>query len=219
MAVDIITYLAYGVGVSIVVVLLWVIVSSLMAQAHRERLDNAELSLDRQEVIHGMNMGDKYFEFMQERAISEDMKQSRETSFLHNTMLINQDFEHNMETKWFNLYRMQVMNEIQNDNKMTDAFVRAMQIFGVSVIANLIQNGLSQADILSLINQGATVNDLKELIQLANEENGGNTELLKFAIDALKEANKPVTPQDLIDAVKALKQAGVSVEGTETQSK
>jgi hypothetical protein len=217
--VDIITYLAYGVGLGIFLVLLWVIISSLMAQNHRERIDDAELSLDRMEVVHDMNMGDKYFEFMQERAISEDMKQSRETSFLHNTMLINQDFEHNMENKWFNLYRMQVMNQIQNDNKMTDAFVRAMQIFGVSIIANLISAGLSQADVLSLINQGATVDNLKELIQLAEDNSGGNTDLVKFALESLKEANKPFTVNDLIDAVKALKQAGVTVEGTQAQAK
>ena len=190
-----------------------------MAQNHRERMDNTELSLDRMEVVHDMNMGDKYFEFMQERAISEDMKQSRETSFLHNTMLINQDFEHNMENKWFNLYRIQVMNQIQNDNKMTDAFVRAMQIFGISIIANLINAGLSQADILSLINQGATVNNLKELIQLAEDNGGMNTDLVKFALESLKEANKPFTVNDLIEAVKALKQAGVSVEGTQAQAK
>jgi len=217
--VDIITYLAYGVGLGIFLVLLWVIISSLMAQNHRERMDNTELSLDRMEVVHDMNMGDKYFEFMQERAISEDMKQSRETSFLHNTMLINQDFEHNMENKWFNLYRMQVMNQIQNDNKMTDAFVRAMQIFGISIIANLINAGLSQADVLSLINQGATVDNLKELIQLAEDNGGMNTDLVKFALESLKEANKPFTVNDLIDAVKALKQAGVSVEGTQAQAK
>jgi hypothetical protein len=217
--VDIITYLAYGVGLGIFFILLWVIISNLMAQTHRERMDNTELSLDRMEVVHDMNMGDKYFEFMQERAISEDMKQSRETSFLHNTMLINQDFEHNMENKWFNLYRMQVMNQIQNDNKMTDAFVRAMQIFGISIIANLINAGLSQADVLSLINQGATVNNLKELIQLAEDNSGGNTDLVKFALESLKEANKPFTVNDLIDAVKALKQAGVSVEGTQAQAK
>ena len=217
--VDIITYIAYGVGLGIFFILLWVIISSLMAQTHRERMDNAELSLDRMEVVHDMNMGDKYFEFMQERAISEDMKQSRETSFLHNTMLINQDFEHNMENKWFNLYRMQVMNQIQNDNKMTDAFVRAMQVFGISIIANLINAGLSQADVLSLINQGATVDNLKELIQLAEDNSGGNTDLVKFALESLKEANKPFTVNDLIEAVKALKQAGVSVEGTQAQAK
>jgi len=217
--VDIITYIAYGVGLGIFFILLWVIISSLMAQTHRERMDNAELSLDRMEVTHDMNMGDKYFEFMQERAISEDMKQSRETSFLHNTMLINQDFEHNMENKWFNLYRMQVMNQIQNDNKMTDAFVRAMQVFGISIIANLINAGLSQADVLSLINQGATVDNLKELIQLAEDNSGGNTDLVKFALESLKEANKPFTVNDLIEAVKALKQAGVSVEGTQAQAK
>jgi len=217
--VDIITYIAYGVGLGIFFILLWVIVSNLMAQTHRERMDNTELSLDRMEVVHDMNMGDKYFEFMQERAISEDMKQSRETSFLHNTMLINQDFEHNMENKWFNLYRMQVMNQIQNDNKMTDAFVRAMQVFGVSIIANLINAGLSQADVLSLINQGATVDNLKELIQLAEDNSGGNTDLVKFALESLKEANKPFTVNDLIEAVKALKQAGVSVEGTQAQAK
>jgi hypothetical protein len=217
--VDIITYIAYGVGLGIFFILLWVIISNLMAQTHRERMDNTELSLDRMEVVHDMNMGDKYFEFMQERAISEDMKQSRETSFLHNTMLINQDFEHNMENKWFNLYRMQVMNQIQNDNKMTDAFVRAMQVFGVSIIANLINAGLSQADVLSLINQGATVDNLKELIQLAEDNSGGNTDLVKFALESLKEANKPFTVNDLIDAVKALKQAGVSVEGTQAQAK
>jgi len=217
--VDIITYLAYGVGLGIFLVLLWVIISSLMAQNHRERMDNTELSLDRMEVVHDMNMADKYFEYMQERAISEDMKQSRETSFLHNTMLINQDFEHNMENKWFNLYRMQVMNQIQNDNKMTDAFVRAMQIFGVSIIANLINAGLSQADVLSLINQGATVDNLKELIQLAEDNGSVNTDLVKFALESLKEANKPFTVNDLIEAVKALKQAGVSVEGTQTQAK
>jgi hypothetical protein len=216
---DIITYLAYGVGLGIFFIILWVIISNLMAQTHRERMDNTELSLDRMEVVHDMNMGDKYFEFMQERAISEDMKQSRETSFLHNTMLINQDFEHNMENKWFNLYRMQVMNQIQNDNKMTDAFVRAMQIFGVSIIANLISAGLSQADVLSLINQGATVDNLKELIQLAEDNSGGNTDLVKFALESLKEANKPFTVNDLIEAVKALKQAGVSVEGTQAQAK
>ena len=216
---DIITYIAYGVGLGIFFILLWVIISSLMAQTHRERIDNTELSLDRMEVVHDMNMGDKYFEFMQERAISEDMKQSRETSFLHNTMLINQDFEHNMENKWFNLYRMQVMNQIQNDNKMTDAFVRAMQVFGISIIANLISAGLSQADVLSLINQGATVDNLKELIQLAEDNSGGNTDLVKFALESLKEANKPFTVNDLIDAVKALKQAGVSVEGTQAQAK
>jgi hypothetical protein len=216
---DIITYIAYGVGLGIFFIILWVIISNLMAQTHRERLDNTELSLDRMEVVHDMNMGDKYFEFMQERAISEDMKQSRETSFLHNTMLINQDFEHNMENKWFNLYRMQVMNQIQNDNKMTDAFVRAMQIFGVSIIANLISAGLSQADVLSLINQGATVDNLKELIQLAEDNSGGNTDLVKFALESLKEANKPFTVNDLIDAVKALKQAGVSVEGAQAQAK
>jgi len=217
--VDIITYIAYGAGLGIFLVLLWVIISSLMAQNHRERMDNTELSLDRMEVVHDMNMGDKYFEFMQERAISEDMKQSRETSFLHNTMLINQDFEHNMENKWFNLYRMQVMNQIQNDNKMTDAFVRAMQIFGISIIANLINAGLSQADVLSLINQGATVDNLKELIQLAEDNGSVNTDLVKFALESLKEANKPFTVNDLIEAVKALKQAGVSVEGTQTQAK
>ena len=217
--VDIITYIAYGVGLGIFFILLWVIVSNLMAQTHRERMDNAELSLDRMEVTHDMNMGDKYFEFTQERAISEDMKQSRETSFLHNTMLINQDFEHNMENKWFNLYRMQVMNQIQNDNKMTDAFVRAMQVFGISIIANLINAGLSQADVLSLINQGATVDNLKELIQLAEDNSGGNTDLVKFALESLKEANKPFTVNDLIEAVKALKQAGVSVEGTQAQAK
>jgi hypothetical protein len=216
---DIITYIAYGVGLGIFFILLWVIISNLMAQTHRERMDNTELSLDRMEVVHDMNMGDKYFEFMQERAISEDMKQSRETSFLHNTMLINQDFEHNMENKWFNLYRMQVMNQIQNDNKMTDAFVRAMQVFGVSIIANLISAGLSQADVLSLINQGATVDNLKELIQLAEDNSGGNTDLVKFALESLKEANKPFTVNDLIEAVKALKQAGVSVEGTQAQAK
>jgi len=217
--VDIITYLAYGAGVGIFLILLWVVISNLMSQNHRENMDNAELSLDRMEVMHDINMGDKYFEFMQERAISEDMKQSRETSFLHNTMLINQDFEHNMENKWFNLYRMQVMNQIQNDNKMTDAFVRAMQIFGVSIIANLINAGLSQADVLSLINQGATVDNLKELIQLAEDNGGMNTDLVKFALESLKEANKPFTVNDLIDAVKALKQAGVSVEGTQAQAK
>jgi len=217
--VDIITYIAYGAGLGIFLIVLWVIVSNLMAQTHRERMDNTELSLDRMEVVHDMNMGDKYFEFMQERAISEDMKQSRETSFLHNTMLINQDFEHNMENKWFNLYRMQVMNQIQNDNKMTDAFVRAMQVFGISIIANLINAGLSQADVLSLINQGATVNNLKELIQLAEDNSGGNTDLVKFALESLKEANKPFTVNDLIEAVKALKQAGVSVEGTQAQAK
>jgi len=217
--VDIITYLAYGVGLGIFLVLLWVIISSLMAQNHRERMDNTELSLDRMEVTHSMNMADKYYEFMQERAISEDMKQSRETSFLHNTMLINQDFEHNMENKWFNLYRMQVMNQIQNDNKMTDAFVRAMQIFGISIIANLINAGLSQADVLSLINQGATVDNLKELIQLAEDNGSVNTDLVKFALESLKESSKPFTVNDLIDAVKALKQAGVSVEGTQTQAK
>jgi len=217
--VDIITYLAYGIGLGIFLVLLWVIISSLMAQNHRERMDNTELSLDRMEVVHDMNMGDKYFEFMQERAISEDMKQSREASFLHNTMLINQDFEHNMENKWFNLYRMQVMNQIQNDNKMTDAFVRAMQIFGISIISNLINAGLSQADVLSLINQGATVDNLKELIQLAEDNGSVNTDLVKFALESLKEANKPFTVNDLIEAVKALKQAGVSVEGTQTQAK
>jgi len=217
--VDIVTYIAYGVGLGIFFILLWVIISNLMAQTHRERMDNTELSLDRMEVVHDMNMGDKYFEFMQERAISEDMKQSRETSFLHNTMLINQDFEHNMENKWFNLYRMQVMNQIQNDNKMTDAFVRAMQVFGVSIIANLINAGLSQADVLSLINQGATVDNLKELIQLAEDNSGGNTDLVKFALESLKEANKPFTVNDLIEAVKALKQAGVSVEGTQAQAK
>ena len=216
---DIITYIAYGVGLGIFFILLWVIISNLMAQTHRERMDNAELSLDRMEVVHDMNMGDKYFEFMQERAISEDMKQSRETSFLHNTMLINQDFEHNMENKWFNLYRMQVMNQIQNDNKMTDAFVRAMQVFGISIIANLISAGLSQADVLSLINQGATVDNLKELIQLAEDSSGGNTDLVKFALESLKEANKPFTVNDLIEAVKALKQAGVSVEGNQAQAK
>jgi len=217
--VDIITYLAYGIGLGIFLVLLWVIISSLMAQNHRERMDNTELSLDRMEVVHDMNMGDKYFEYMQERAISEDMKQSRETSFLHNTMLINQDFEHNMENKWFNLYRMQVMNQIQNDNKMTDAFVRAMQIFGISIISNLINAGLSQADVLSLINQGATVDNLKELIQLAEDNGSVNTDLVKFALDSLKEANKPFTVNDLIEAVKAFKQAGVNVEGTQTQVK
>lgn len=217
--VDIITYIAYGVGLGIFFILLWVVISSLMAQTHRERMDNAELSLDRMEVTHDMNMGDKYFEFMQERAVSEDMKQSRETSFLHNTMLINQDFEHNMENKWFDLYRMQVMNQIQNDNKMTDAFVRAMQVFGISIIANLISAGLSQADVLSLINQGATVDNLKELIQLAEDNSGGNTDLVKFALESLKEANKPFTVNDLIEAVKALKQAGVSVEGTQAQAK
>jgi len=217
--VDIITYIAYGVGLGIFFILLWVIISSLMAQTHRERMDNAELSLDRMEVTHDMNMGDKYFEFMQERAISEDMKQSRETSFLHNTMLINQDFTHDMENKWFNLYRMQVMNQIQNDNKMTDAFVRAMQVFGISIIANLINAGLSQADVLSLINQGATVDNLKELIQLAEDSSGGNTDLVKFALESLKEANKPFTVNDLIEAVKALKQAGVSIEGTQAQAK
>ena len=217
--VDIITYIAYGAGLGIFLIVLWVIVSNLMAQTHRERMDNTELSLDRMEVVHDMNMGDKYFEFMQERAISDDMKQSRETSFLHNTMLINQDFEHNMENKWFNLYRMQVMNQIQNDNKMTDAFVRAMQVFGISIIANLINAGLSQADVLSLINQGATVNNLKELIQLAEDNSGGNTDLVKFALESLKEANKPFTVNDLIEAVKALKQAGVSVEGTQAQAK
>ena len=217
--VDIITYIAYGVGLGIFLVLLWVIISSLMAQNHRERMDNTELSLDRMEVVHDMNMGDKYFEYMQERAISEDMKQSRETSFLHNTMLINQDFEHNMENKWFNLYRMQVMNQIQNDNKMTDAFVRAMQIFGISIISNLINAGLSQADVLSLINQGATVDNLKELIQLAEDNGSVNTDLVKFALDSLKEANKPFTVNDLIEAVKAFKQAGVNVEGTQTQAK
>ena len=217
--VDIITYIAYGVGLGIFFILLWVIISSLMAQTHRERMDNAELSLDRMEVTHDMNMGDKYFEFMQERAISEDMKQSRETSFLHNTMLINQDFTHDMENKWFNLYRMQVMNQIQNDNKMTDAFVRAMQVFGISIIANLINAGLSQADVLSLINQGATVDNLKELIQLAEDNSGGNTDLVKFALESLKEANKPFTVNDLIEAVKALKQAGVSVEGNQAQAK
>jgi hypothetical protein len=217
--VDIITYIAYGAGLGIFLILLWVIISSLMAQTHRERIDNTELSLDRMEVTHDMNMADKYFEFMQERAISEDMKQSRETSFLHNTMLINQDFEHNMENKWFNLYRMQVMNQIQNDNKMTDAFVRAMQIFGISIIANLINAGLSQADVLSLINQGATVDNLKELIQLAEDNGGVNTDLVKFALESLKEANKPFTVNDLIEAVKALKQAGVSVEGTQAQAK
>jgi hypothetical protein len=216
---DIITYLAYGVGLGIFFIILWVIISNLMAQTHRERMDNTELSLDRMEVVHDMNMGDKYFEFMQERAISEDMKQSRETSFLHNTMLINQDFEHNMENKWFNLYRMQVMNQIQNDNKMTDAFVRAMQIFGISIIANLISAGLSQADVLSLINQGATVDNLKELIQLAEDNSGGNTDLVKFALESLKEANKPFTVNDLIEAVKALKQAGVSVESNQAQAK
>lgn len=214
--VDIVTYIVYALVLSLVGVLVWVVISNLMAQTHRERMDNAELSLDRQQIMHDMNMGDKYFEFMQQRAIAEDMKNSREESFLHNTMLINQDFEHNMENKWFNLYRMQVVNQIQNDNKMTDAFVRAMQIFGVSVIANLIQNGLSQADILSLINQGATVNDLKELIELANEENGGNPELIKFAMESLKNANKPLTASDLIEAIKALKQTGISVEGTGT---
>lgn len=217
--VDIITYIAYGAGLGIFLIVLWVIISNLMAQTHRERIDNTELSLDRMEVTHDMNMGNKYFEFMQERAISEDMKQSRETSFLHNTMLINQDFEHNMENKWFNLYRMQVMNQIQNDNKMTDAFVRAMQIFGISIIANLINAGLSQADVLSLINQGATVDNLKELIQLAEDNSGGNTDLVKFALESLKEANKPFTVNDLIEAVKALKQAGVSVEGTQAQAK
>jgi len=217
--VDIITYIAYGAGLGIFLIILWVIISNLMAQTHRERIDNTELSLDRMEVTHDMNMGNKYFEFMQERAISEDMKQSRETSFLHNTMLINQDFEHNMENKWFNLYRMQVMNQIQNDNKMTDAFVRAMQIFGISIIANLINAGLSQADVLSLINQGATVDNLKELIQLAEDNSGGNTDLVKFALESLKEANKPFTVNDLIEAVKALKQAGVSVEGTQAQAK
>jgi len=217
--VDIITYIAYGVGLGIFFVLLWVIISSLMAQSHRERMDDTELSLDRMEVVHDMNMGDKYFEYMQERAISEDMKQSRETSFLHNTMLINQDFEHNMENKWFNLYRIQVMNQIQNDNKMTDAFVRAMQIFGVSIIANLISAGLSQADVLSLINQGATVDNLKELIQLAEDNGSVNTDLVKFALESLKEANKPFTVNDLIDAVKALKQAGVSVESNQAQTK
>jgi hypothetical protein len=216
---DIFTYIAYGVGLGIFFILLWVIISNLMAQTHRERMDNTELSLDRMEVVHDMNMGNKYFEFMQERAISEDMKQSRETSFLHNTMLINQDFEHNMENKWFNLYRMQVMNQIQNDNKMTDAFVRAMQVFGVSIIANLINAGLSQADVLSLINQGATVNNLKELIQLAEDNSGGNTDLVKFALESLKEANKPFTVNDLIEAVKALKQAGVSVESNQAQAK
>jgi len=217
--VDIITYIAYGAGLGIFLILLWVIISNLMSQTHRERMDNTELSLDRMEVVHDMNMGDKYFEFMQERAISEDMKQSRETSFLHNTMLINQDFEHNMENKWFNLYRMQVMNQIQNDNKMTDAFVRAMQVFGISIIANLISAGLSQADVLSLINQGATVDNLKELIQLAEDSSGGNTDLVKFALESLKEANKPFTVNDLIEAVKALKQAGVSIEGTQAQAK
>jgi len=217
--VDIITYIAYGAGVGIFLILLWVVISNLMSQNHRENMDNAELSLDRMEVMHDINMGDKYFEFMQERAISEDMKQSRETSFLHNTMLINQDFEHNMENKWFNLYRMQVMNQIQNDNKMTDAFVRAMQIFGVSIIANLINAGLSQADVLSLINQGATVDNLKELIQLAEDNGSVNTDLVKFALDSLKEANKPFTVNDLIEAVKALKQAGVNVEGTQAQAK
>ena len=217
--IDIITYLAYGTGLGVFLILLWVIISNLMSQNHRENMDNAELSLDRMEVMHDINMGDKYFEFMQERAISEDMKQSRETSFLHDTMLINQDFEHNMENKWFNLYRMQVMNQIQNDNKMTDAFVRAMQIFGVSIIANLINAGLSQADVLSLINQGATVDNLKELIQLAEDNSGGNTDLVKFALESLKEANKPFTVNDLIEAVKALKQAGVSVEGTQAQAK
>ena len=217
--VDIITYIAYGAGLGIFLILLWVIISNLMSQTHRERMDNTELSLDRMEVVHDMNMGDKYFEFMQERAISEDMKQSRETSFLHNTMLINQDFEHNMENKWFNLYRMQVMNQIQNDNKMTDAFVRAMQVFGVSIIANLINAGLSQADVLSLINQGATVDNLKELIQLAEDSSGVNTDLVKFALESLKEANKPFTVNDLIEAVKALKQAGVSIEGTQAQAK
>jgi len=217
--IDIITYLAYGTGLGIFLILLWVIISNLMSQNHRENMDNAELSLDRMEVMHDINMGDKYFEFMQERAISEDMKQSRETSFLHDTMLINQDFEHNMENKWFNLYRMQVMNQIQNDNKMTDAFVRAMQIFGVSIIANLINAGLSQADVLSLINQGATVDNLKELIQLAEDNSGGNTDLVKFALESLKEANKPFTVNDLIEAVKALKQAGVSVEGPQAQTK
>lgn len=217
--VDIITYIAYGAGLGIFLIVLWVIISNLMAQTHRERIDNTELSLDRMEVTHDMNMGNKYFEFMQERAISEDMKQSRETSFLHNTMLINQDFQHNMENKWFNLYRMQVMNQIQNDNKMTDAFVRAMQIFGISIIANLINAGLSQADVLSLINQGATVDNLKELIQLAEDNSGGNTDLVKFALESLKEANKPFTVNDLIEAVKALKQAGVSVEGTQAQAK
>ena len=217
--VDIITYIAYGAGLGIFLIVLWVIISNLMAQTHRERIDNTELSLDRMEVTHDMNMGNKYFEFMQERTISEDMKQSRETSFLHNTMLINQDFEHNMENKWFNLYRMQVMNQIQNDNKMTDAFVRAMQIFGISIIANLINAGLSQADVLSLINQGATVDNLKELIQLAEDNSGGNTDLVKFALESLKEANKPFTVNDLIEAVKALKQAGVSVEGTQAQAK
>jgi len=217
--VDIITYIAYGVGLGIFFILLWVIISNLMSQTHRERMDNAELSLDRMEVTHDMNMGDKYFEFMQERAISEDMKQSRETSFLHNTMLINQDFTHDMENKWFNLYRMQVMNQIQNDNKMTDAFVRAMQVFGISIIANLINAGLSQADVLSLINQGATVDNLKELIQLAEDSSGGNTDLVKFALESLKEANKPFTVNDLIEAVKALKQAGVSIEGTQAQAK
>ena len=217
--VDIITYIAYGAGLGIFLIILWVIISNLMAQTHRERMDNTELSLDRMEVVHDMNMGDKYFEFMQERAISEDMKQSRETSFLHNTMLINQDFEHNLENKWFNLYRMQVMNQIQNDNKMTDAFVRAMQVFGISIIANLINAGLSQADVLSLINQGATVDNLKELIQLAEDNSGGNTDLVKFALESLKEANKPFTVNDLIEAVKALKQAGVSVEGTQAQAK
>jgi len=217
--VDIITYIAYGVGLGIFLILLWTIISSLMAQNHRERMDNTELSLDRMEVVHDMNMADKYFEYMQERAISEDMKQSRETSFLHNTMLINQDFEHNMENKWFNLYRMQVMNQIQNDNKMTDAFVRAMQIFGVSIIANLINAGLSQADVLSLINQGATVDNLKELIQLAEDNSGGNTDLVKFALESLKESSKPFTVNDLIEAVKALKQAGVSVESNQAQAK
>jgi len=217
--VDIITYIAYGAGVGIFLILLWVVISNLMSQNHRENMDNAELSLDRMEVMHDINMGDKYFEFMQERAISEDMKQSRETSFLHNTMLINQDFEHNMENKWFNLYRMQVMNQIQNDNKMTDAFVRAMQIFGVSIIANLINAGLSQADVLSLINQGATVDNLKELIQLAEDNGSVDTDLVKFALESLKEANKPFTVNDLIEAVKALKQAGVTVEGTQTQAK
>jgi len=217
--VDIITYIAYGAGLGIFLIVLWVIISNLMAQTHRERIDNTELSLDRMEVTHDMNMGNKYFEFMQERAISEDMKQSRETSFLHNTMLINQDFEHNMENKWFNLYRMQVMNQIQNDNKMTDAFVRAMQIFGISIIANLINAGLSQADVLSLINQGATVDNLKELIQLAEDNSGGNTDLVKFALESLKEANKPFTVNDLIEAVKALKQAGVSVESNQAQAK
>jgi len=217
--VDIITYIAYGVGLGIFLILLWTIISSLMAQNHRERMDNTELSLDRMEVVHDMNMADKYFEYMQERAISEDMKQSRETSFLHNTMLINQDFEHNMENKWFNLYRMQVMNQIQNDNKMTDAFVRAMQIFGISIISNLINAGLSQADVLSLINQGATVDNLKELIQLAEDNGSVNTDLVKFALESLKETNKPFTVNDLIEAVKALKQAGVSVEGTQAQAK